>query len=84
MATVTFAKSGVTADWDSQQDSLLELGEVQGLDLDFGCRVGNCTACQQPLTSGKVIYPHDHNGIPEEGNILLCCSVPDGDVVIDA
>jgi len=84
MATVTFSKSGVTTAWDSSQDSLLELGEANGLDLDFGCRVGNCTACQQPLTSGQVAYPHGHNGIPEEGNALLCCSVPTGDVVIDA
>lgn len=84
MASVNFRKSGVTAEWAGDQESLLELAEENGLVLDFGCRMGNCTACQQPLVSGEVDYPDSHSGEPDEGNILLCCSVPKGDVVIDA
>ena len=86
MANVTFKKSNETVEWVEQADSLLELGEDLGLDLPFGCREGNCTACQQPLVSGEVEYPHGHNGVPDEGNILLCCCQPkdDSDVVIDA
>ena len=86
MAKVTYQKSGVEAEWSEDAESLLELAEANGLDLDFGCREGNCTACQQTLVSGEIEYPHGHNGIPDEGNILLCCSQPrDGsDVVIDA
>lgn len=84
MPKVTFQKSNVTCDWDPAEDSLLELGESQGVDLDFGCRVGNCTACQQPLLSGDVDYPNGHGGEPDTGHVLLCCSVPRKDVVIDA
>lgn len=84
MSKVTFKKSGVETEWTGQQESLLELGEANGLDLDFGCRMGNCTACQQPLVSGEVDYPEGHNGVPDDGNILLCCSQPKGDLVIDA
>ena len=83
MSKVTFTKSGVTAEWTGDQPSLLELGESNGLDLPFGCRMGNCTACQQPLVSGEVDYPEGHNGIPDDGNVLLCCSQPEGDVEID-
>lgn len=85
MPKVTFRKSNVVADWDaSDEESILELGEAHGLDLDFGCRMGNCTACQQPIVSGDVEYPDGHTGEPEPGNQLLCCSVPKTDVVIDA
>lgn len=84
MSKVTFKQSGVTAEWSEEYGSILELGEAQGLDLDFGCRMGNCTACQQPIISGELEYPHGHNGEPEEGNQLLCCSRPTTDLVIDA
>ena len=86
MAKVIFKKSGVQADWDGSHESLLELAEENGLDLDFGCRMGNCTACQQKVESGEVEYPNGHSGEPEEGKELLCCSVPKGDqdIVIDA
>lgn len=84
MSKVTFRKSGVTVEWSDEFSSLLELGEANEVDLDFGCRMGNCTACQQPIVSGEVEYPQGHNGIPDEGNQLLCCSQPAGDIVIDA
>jgi ferredoxin len=84
MSKVTFKKSAIESEWTGQQESILELGEANGLDLNFGCRMGNCTACQQPIVSGEVDYPEGHNGVPEDGNILLCCSQPKGDVVIDA
>lgn len=84
MPKVIFKKSGVEVEWDGSHESLLELAEDQGIDLDFGCRMGNCTACQQPIVSGEVEYPNGHTGEPEEGHELLCCSVPQGDLVIDA
>ena len=82
--TVTFRKSNLQTGWTGEHDSILELAEANGLDLPFGCRMGNCTACQQPLVSGEVDYPMGHNGQPEPGNQLLCCSVPKTDLVIDA
>ena len=86
MANIVFEKSGVTAPWTGPEESILELGETHDLDLDYGCRMGNCTACQQPIISGKVDYPNGPTGEPEEGNALLCCCQPDGDadVVISA
>lgn len=84
MSKVIFKKSDISAEWTGEQESLLELGEAKGIDLPFGCRQGNCTACQQPIISGEVEYPEGHSGVPDEGNELLCCSQPKGDVVIDA
>jgi ferredoxin len=79
MANIVFEKSGVTAPWTGNEESILELGEIHDLDLDYGCRMGNCTACQQPILSGEVDYPNGHTGEPDEGNALLCCCQPKGD-----
>jgi ferredoxin len=61
----------------------LELGESLGIELPFGCRRGVCTKCQQTV-EGEVDYPNGHESDPDEGKTLLCCSVPKGDVTIDA
>lgn len=84
MPKVTFTKSNVSAEWTDDVESILELAEENGLDLDFGCRMGNCTACQQKVTKGEVEYPDGHTGEPDEGHELLCCSVPKTDLEIDA
>jgi len=42
MAKIIFQKSGVTAPWTGDEESILELGEVHDLDLEYGCRMGNC------------------------------------------
>ena len=86
MPKVIFKKSGLEAEWTGDQESILELAEANGIDLDFGCRMGNCTACQHAVLAGEVEYPMGHRGEPEPGNQLLCCSIPkgDADIVIDA
>ncbi len=86
MAKVIFKKSNLECEWTGEHESILELAEANDLDLDYGCRMGNCTACQQPVVAGEVEYPNGHTGEPEEGNELLCCSQPKGDaeLVIDA
>ena len=86
MANIVFKKSGITVPWTGTEESILELGEIHDLDLDYGCRMGNCTACQQAIVSGEVDYPNGHTGEPDEGNALLCCCQPkgDADVVINA
>ncbi len=86
MAKIIFKKSGVEAEWTGTEESILELAEANDLDLDYGCRMGNCTACQHQIVSGEIEYPNGHTGEPDEGNALLCCSQPkgDADVVIDA
>ena len=86
MANIVIEKSGITVPWTGTEESILELGEIHDLDLDYGCRMGNCTACQQAIVSGEVDYPNGHTGEPDEGNALLCCCQPkgDADVVINA
>lgn len=84
MSKIHFKKSNTTIDFDGSDDNILEAAEGAGLSLDFGCRMGNCTACQQPLLNGEIEYPEGHAGEPDEGNELICCSIPTTDVTFDA
>ncbi len=86
MPKIIFQKSGLELEWDVAEGNILELAEANDLDLDYGCRTGNCTACQQKVVKGEVVYPMGHTGEPDEGCALLCCCVPKGkeDLVIEA
>ena len=44
---------------------------------------GSATACETGLVAGTVAYEPDPIDPPAEGNVLICCSRPQGDVVID-
>lgn len=84
MPKVTFAESGVTAEWTGEHESILELAEEHGLALDFMCRMGSCTTCQQPLVSGEVEYVQEKSADPDDGHELICSCIPKTDVVIRA
>ena len=86
MPKIIFQKSDLEIEWDASAENILELAETHGLDLAYGCRAGNCTACQQKVVGGEITYPMDHTGQPDEGCVLLCCCIPKSneDLVIDA
>ena len=79
-----FAKSGIVAAWDPSQESILALAEAQGLRPDFSCRTGICHTCISKLVEGDVDYVIEPLDRPDPGCVLICCSVPTTDVVIDA
>jgi uncharacterized protein len=80
---VTFAKAGVSAEWDENAYSILEFAEAQGLTPAFSCRAGICSTCKSRLVAGEVAYFEEPLEELEEGEALLCCSKPVTDVVID-
>jgi ferredoxin-NADP reductase len=81
---VSFARSGVTARWDAKIHlSLLDLAEACDVPVRWSCRTGVCHSCESGLISGTVAYGPEPLDAPAEGNLLICCSRPQGDVVID-
>ncbi len=81
---VSFARSGITVRWRPSEDqSLLELAEACDVPVRWSCRTGVCHNCESGLISGSVAYQPDPLDAPAEGNVLICCSRPQGDVVID-
>lgn len=83
-AQVTFSKSGKTLAWDPSYDSLLEFAEDHGIEIDSGCRAGNCGTCLTAIKSGKVVYATETGVEPEAGSCLTCVCKPKGPLVLDA
>ncbi|MCD0484138.1 MOSC domain-containing protein [Streptacidiphilus sp. ASG 303] len=81
--SVSFARSGLTVPWDDGRDSLLELAEACDVPVQWSCRTGVCHTCELALMSGSVDYAPDPVEPPAEGNILICCSKPKEDLVVD-
>lgn len=80
---VEFRKSGVTVAWDSNAESLLAFAEDQGLSPEFSCRAGICGTCKSHLVAGEVAYFEEPLDELATGEVLLCCSKPQGSVVLD-
>lgn len=80
---VEFRKSGLTAAWDEKAGSLLDFAEAQGLSPEFSCRAGICSTCKSHLVEGTVAYLEDPLDELGANEVLLCCSKPQGSVVID-
>ena len=81
---VSFARSGVAAHWNpSVYQSVLELAEACDVQVRWSCRTGVCHNCESGLVSGDVAYAPEPLDQPAEGNLLVCCARPVGDVVVD-
>ena len=81
---VSFARSGVAAHWNpSAYASVLELAEACDVPVRWACRTGVCHSCESGLVSGTVAYQPQPLDSPATGNLLICCSRPVGDVVVD-
>jgi hypothetical protein len=81
---VSFARSGISAGWNGlAYQSILELAEACDVPVRWSCRTGVCHSCESGLVSGAVVYRPEPLDMPAEGNVLVCCSQPVRDVVID-
>jgi len=64
-------------------NDILELAEACDVPVRWSCRTGVCHSCESGLVSGAVVYGPEPLEKPADGNLLVCCSQPAGDVVID-
>jgi ferredoxin-NADP reductase/MOSC domain-containing protein YiiM len=81
---VSFARSGIAAHWNpSSYQSILELAEACDVPVRWSCRTGVCHNCESGLVSGAIVYGPEPLDKPADGNLLVCCSQPLRDVVID-
>jgi ferredoxin-NADP reductase len=82
-ALVSFARTGLSVRWEQAFDSLLELAEACDVPVRWSCRTGVCHTCETGLVAGSIGYRPDPVDAPADGNVLICCSQPKGDIVID-
>lgn len=82
---VTFARSNAALHCNGTQ-TVLEAAREAGLKLPASCTRGLCGTCKSTLVSGRVDMTHA-GGIRQReidrGQILICCSRPLSDLVID-
>lgn len=81
--TVTFRRSGRSANWVDGAESLLSFAESHGLAPEFSCRAGVCGTCKTGLVEGEVSYFEDPLDDPGAGQVLICCARPKGNLVLD-
>ncbi len=81
---VRFGKANIVAHTDGKQ-TLLELAETHGVEIDYSCRIGSCGVCMvkcqgQVSVNGECeIDAKDRNS----GYVFACCSKPLSDLEID-
>jgi ferredoxin-NADP reductase len=81
---VDFSKSGKQLQWPPLAGNLLELAESQGINVNSGCRAGNCGSCQTKILSGEVVYRQRPDYDPEPGTCLLCVCSPKTSIALEA
>jgi ferredoxin-NADP reductase/MOSC domain-containing protein YiiM/ferredoxin len=80
---VSFGRSSLSVNWNPDYGALLDLAEECNVPTRWSCRTGVCHTCETPLLSGSVGYDPEPVEHPADGNVLLCCSHPTADVVLD-
>ncbi|MFF5550587.1 MOSC domain-containing protein [Streptomyces olivaceoviridis] len=80
---ITFARSGITTPWSPAHASLLDLAEACDIPTRWSCRTGVCHTCVTHLVAGDITYTTPPLELPEAGTILVCCSAPTTEVVLD-
>jgi len=84
--TVEFRRSGRTVTCD-ETTAILDAASEAGITHPSSCRAGMCGTCKTTMLSGTVEMDHAGGIRPREiadNKILLCCSTPTSDVVLDA
>ena len=67
---------------------LLDLAEAISVDIPRNCTSGNCGTCMCRIKSGSVEMPNPlppgiDEDLIEEGAVLTCIGIPEGDIDID-
>jgi len=81
--SVSFARSGLTVPWREDFVSVLELAEACDVPTRWSCRTGICHTCEAGLLAGTASYDPQPVDLPADGHVLVCCAVPDDDLVVD-
>ena len=80
---VLFSRSNLSVRWDPAFRTLLDFAEACDVPVGFGCRTGVCHNCESGLVSGEVNYLLEPLEPPSADRVLVCCSEPRTDLVLD-
>jgi ferredoxin-NADP reductase/MOSC domain-containing protein YiiM len=80
---ITFSRSGLSVNWSSDYQSILELAEACDVPTRYSCRTGVCHTCVTPVIQGETTYRQRPLENPSAGTVLICLAAPCSDVVLD-
>jgi len=85
---ITVQPSGHHYDCDADE-TVLAAAIRSGIGLPYGCKNGACGSCKGKVVEGTIHHrPHQARALSEpeklQGYALMCCAVPEGDIVIEA
>ena len=75
-AEVVLAKSGKTLTWQTEDGSILELAENNGVNPPYSCRAGICGTCMCRINEGEVSYQEEPTAAVDEDSVLICIAQP--------
>lgn len=84
--TITLLPDHITFE-ASSEESILDAGLRENLDLPYNCQLASCGTCRSLLVEGTItygdtpVYAIDDDEI-NEGYVLLCAAKPRSDCVI--
>ena len=80
--TVSIDGEAVETEFDHHcHQNLLQFLEHNKVEVHYHCRDGYCGACRVKLNKGQITYIQGEPlAFIRPGEILTCCSIPDGDV----
>ncbi|WP_218933671.1 2Fe-2S iron-sulfur cluster-binding protein [Rubripirellula lacrimiformis] len=81
---VRFAESDQAVTWTGSEESLLDLAEDAGVEIESSCRSGSCGACVCRLKRGTVAYDQPPEHDVDAGEVLMCVARPTSDVEIES
>ena len=80
---VAFSRSGLTVNWSSRYESILELAEACDVPTRFSCHSGVCHTCVTQVIAGTTTYTQPPLEPPADGTVLICTAAPTDAVVLD-
>jgi ferredoxin-NADP reductase len=81
--TITLVKTNLSFRWSPQFGNLLQAVEACDVQANWSCRTGVCHRCETRLLSGRVRYNPQPLAAPLNGNVLICCAIPETPVQLD-
>lgn len=80
---ITFSKSKISFRWHPRFGSLLDAAEACNVPVKWSCRMGVCHRCETGMIDGTVSYSPNPLDLPADGNVLICCAIPESPVDLD-
>lgn len=86
VGVIEFTKSGKTCGL-SARHTLLETAEINGIDIPYSCRQGQCGTCATRLLGGEIKMDSEDGldpALKAQGYVLTCVARAEGDIRLDA